>query len=348
MVILTKFGFCEATNMGYAVCHLVKGKGSGAGRGKHNDREVIPPNADKDKQDLNIEVSRTAEGLKANKLGSLGSLKDRISERIKEGYNGKREIRSDATTHISIVLTGSHEDMKNIENDATKRREWIIANYEFIEKTYKSENVVGFAVHRDEHTMHIHATVVPLTKDGRLSAKEVIGGRDGLKNLQTEYALAMSNAGFEELGRGQEGSKAKHTDVKQYYGAVKEAIQDTELTKPLEYPTFSTGGLKTPDLPEFKPKTNLLGVVDKEDMMLQVNSLYDSFRKQYASVQAKQFDHITKQVNPIIQNVMEVAKKDRQKAKVLKLELDKSKLKERQKPLEKKIEKKQDFGRGMG
>jgi hypothetical protein len=158
----------------------------------------------------------------------------------------------------------------------------------------------------------------------------------------------MSNAGFEELGRGQEGSKAKHTDVKQYYGAVKEAIQDTELTKPLEYPAISTGGLKTPDLPEFKVKENLFGVIDKEDLNLQINNLYSSFKQQFSSVQAKQFDHITKQVNPIIQNVMEVAKKDRQKAKVLKLELDKTKLKERQKSVEKSKNKSQDFGHGMG
>ena len=300
--------------MGYAVLHLVKGKGSGAGRGKHNDREVIPPNADKERQHLNREIFVTDERkIGVCLLGERGLLKDRIADRIKDGYKGKKEVRKDATTHISIVLTGSHDEMTVIEKDDEKRKQWVTANFQFVAKTYGADNVVGFAVHRDEYTMHIHATVVPLTPDGRLSAKDIIGGRDGLKKLQSDYAQALSDKGFKELGRGQEGSKAKHTDVKQYYGAVKEALQDTELTKPLEYPTFSTGGLKTPDLPEFKPKTNLLGVVDKEDMMLQVNSLYDSFRKQYASVQAKQFDHITKQVNPIIQNVMEVAKKDRQK-----------------------------------
>lgn len=335
--------------MGYAVLHLVKGKGSGAGRGKHNDREVIPPNADKERQHLNREIFVTDERkIGVCLLGERGALKDRIADRIKDGYKGKKEVRKDATTHISIVLTGSHDEMTVIEKDDEKRKQWITANFQFVAKTYGADNVVGFAVHRDEYTMHIHATVVPLTPDGRLSAKDIIGGRDGLKKLQSDYAQALSDKGFKELGRGQEGSKAKHTDVKQYYGAIKEALQDNELNKPVSLPDISLGGFKTPDLPEFDVKTNLLGIVDKEDMISKFNMVFDSFKKQFAQVQFDQVQDFKKKVAPVLQNIVKVAENDRTKARVLKLELDKTKLKERQKPVEKTVEKRRDFGQSMG
>lgn len=334
--------------MGYAVLHLVKGKGSGAGRGKHNDREVIPSNADKDRQHLNREIFVTDERkIGVCLLGERGALKDRIADRIKDGYKGKKEVRKDATTHISIVLTGSHDEMTAIEKDDEKRKQWITANFQFVAKTYGADNVVGFAVHRDEYTMHIHATVVPLTPDGRLSAKDIIGGRDGLKKLQSDYAQALSDKGFKELGRGQEGSKAKHTDVKQYYGTIKEALQGNELDKPVQVPNISNGGLKTLDLPDFNVKLNLWGNIDKEDMISQVQNLITTAKQEYQKVQVEQYTHITKQVAPIVQNVLQVAQKDRQKARVLKLEIDKTKLKERQKPVEKTKSKGHDFSPGI-
>ena len=39
-------------------------------------------------------------------------------------------------------------------------------------------NVVSFIVHLDELNPHAHAVIVPITKDGRLSAKDMFGGND--------------------------------------------------------------------------------------------------------------------------------------------------------------------------
>ena len=55
--------------------------------------------------------------------------------------------------------------------------EWQRANIKFLEDEYGKENIVKLELHRDEKTPHFHAIVVPLTKDGRLSAKEVVGDR---------------------------------------------------------------------------------------------------------------------------------------------------------------------------
>ena len=46
--------------------------------------------------------------------------------------------------------------------------------------------------------MHIHAVTVPLTSDGRLSAKEVLGGRKEMSERQDRYAAQMKSLDLKE------------------------------------------------------------------------------------------------------------------------------------------------------
>ena len=69
------------------------------------------------------------------------------------------------------------------------------------EERIRRKNIVRFTVHRDEKTMHIHAVTVPITQDGRLSAKEIMGNRKEMQNRQDRYADHMKNFGLE---RGKE------------------------------------------------------------------------------------------------------------------------------------------------
>ncbi|MBE3084567.1 plasmid recombination protein, partial [Escherichia coli] len=62
-------------------------------------------------------------------------------------------------------------------------------------------------VHRDEATPHLSAFVVPLTQDGRLSAKEFIGGGAKKRGDQRTHAGSVKKLGLE---RGIEGSRAPH------------------------------------------------------------------------------------------------------------------------------------------
>ena len=48
-------------------------------------------------------------------------------------------------------------------------------------------------VHYDETTPHMHILSVPLTQDGRLSAREIVGNRANLSRMQTEF--------FEQVGK---------------------------------------------------------------------------------------------------------------------------------------------------
>lgn len=191
----------------YAVMHISKCGGSATGIGKHIDRESDPKNADKERRHLNQELIQRRSS----------NLNNDIKARIAEGYTQPKAIRKDAVKALTIVLTGSHDQMKEIERDPKLFQEWKQQNYDFIANKFGRDNIVRLTLHRDELTPHIHAVVVPITKDGRLSAKAFIDGPKELAELQTQYANQMK--GF-ELERGRLNSVVKHTSVKEYYAKV--------------------------------------------------------------------------------------------------------------------------------
>ena len=55
---------------------------------------------------------------------------------------------------------------------------------DFLIRRVGRENIVSALVHMDEKTPHLHLTFVPLTKDNRLCAKEIIGNRANLTKWQ--------------------------------------------------------------------------------------------------------------------------------------------------------------------
>lgn len=52
--------------------------------------------------------------------------------------------------------------------------------------------VIAAIIHMDEKTPHMHVMSVPITQDGRLSARDIIGNKTKMSNLQTKY--------YEEVG----------------------------------------------------------------------------------------------------------------------------------------------------
>lgn len=211
--------------MGFAVLHIEKGTaGKAGGLGNHIDRTKKVPNADPTLSEKNFYVRTDFEKglvyLTTNR--EIKTLQERINGRIQEGYKGKTAIRKDAVTHLNIVLTGSHKEMKAIEGDAEKLRNWTYLNYAFVAERFGYKNIVEFSCHCDERTPHVHCVVVPLTKDGRLSAKEVMGNRHKMSELQDSYGKLMQNKFG--LQRGIKGSTATHDSVREYYGRIKERL----------------------------------------------------------------------------------------------------------------------------
>ena len=216
----------------YAVFHSEKGKVSSAVIGRHIDRtegaEYTYQHADPSRKNLNIHFD----------LGDFTKMElhAAVEKRIEEGYQAKNKagelkaIRKDAVKYNTHILTGTHEKMKEIENNPQKREEWINANLNFIKKEFGAENLVRFAVHRDEKTMHIHAVTVNLTADGRLSAKEIIGSKKEMQQRQDRYSEAMKPFGLE---RGLRNTGIKHEGSREYYARMEESLKEEDSTEDL-------------------------------------------------------------------------------------------------------------------
>lgn len=234
----------------YCVIHIEKQSGPTGALGRHIDRRIQPKNANPEKANLNFAITtREINGrnsVVACRPDEQAPLIDRVNDRIREGYKGKKALRKDAIKQLNVILTGSHDAMTAM--DEGQISEWALNNYIFLADKYGRENVVGFVVHLDERTPHIHATIVPLTEDGRLSAKEVVGNNKQLAALQDEYAEAMKQF---DLVRGRRYSQASHLTTAEYYRVVEATeeslsplLSDEQLPEPPQVTTPPLNPLK--------------------------------------------------------------------------------------------------------
>lgn len=187
--------------MAYAImrCKKLSTFGSVASSLKHCYRDRETPNADQDRTQNNAHfaASTTDE--------AMGKLRNMLPE--------KR--RKDAVLAVEYVMSVSPEWWtKASEKDKTG---WTEKSIDWLKTKYGADRLITATMHLDEITPHLSAFVVPLTQDGRLSAKDFIGGRDKMSRDQTSYAKTLESLG---ISRGVEGSRAKHQAVKKYYTEV--------------------------------------------------------------------------------------------------------------------------------
>ena len=93
-----------------------------------------------------------------------------ISHRIRTA-GIKRKITPDQVRAIRIVLSGTHEDMARVQDEG-RLNEWCGDNLQWLHRTFGKENTVSAVLHMDEHTPHIHATVVPIVTGERRKARK--------------------------------------------------------------------------------------------------------------------------------------------------------------------------------
>ncbi len=182
----------------------LKGLGATARSLQHNFREIETPNADLDRISDNI---HSATGV------------DEVMEKLRERLNSlERKPRKDAVTCVEYLMTASPEWFSSASGE--QQDSFFKSSYEWLDEKYGTENIISFSIHKDETTPHIPAHIVPITKDGRLSAKELIGAKKQMQEDQTTFALKHEHIGLE---RGVKGSKAVHQDIKAYYASVNKA-----------------------------------------------------------------------------------------------------------------------------
>lgn len=206
--------------MPYAILRTKKLKSMAGvfGSGRHTFREIPTPN------------SNGAPNLHLSGATSAGELADRVRAMLPE------RRRKDAVLCIEYLITaspeaftrhGGHLDDEGREAGAgigyfERAMAWLKARH-------GGQNIVCAINHLDEQTPHLVAYVVPMTRDGRLSARDFLGGSAKLRKMQTDFHRQCG----QQLGlsRGVEGSKATHQRVSRYYESLETAAATPTLTR---------------------------------------------------------------------------------------------------------------------
>lgn len=108
--------------------------------------------------------------------------------------------RKDSIRMIETLFTASPEFFKG------KKRAEIRVFFEealhFLEQHQSKETIISAVVHMDEKTPHMHLSFVPLTEDGRLCAKEIVGNKKKLTQWQDRFWEHMVKK-YPDLERGE-------------------------------------------------------------------------------------------------------------------------------------------------
>lgn len=138
-----------------------------------------------------------------------------IDEKIERNYMGKRRIRKDAVKHIDGMITSDNEFFSNQTPADTKQ--FFEHAKEFLEQEYGKDNLLYATVHMDERTPHMHFGIVPITEDGRMSAKDVVGNKKALTSFQDRFNEYVNQRGYElERGTSRELTNRQHDQVNRY------------------------------------------------------------------------------------------------------------------------------------
>lgn len=198
-----------ACDMSFCILRTKKLKGIGAvaSSGRHTFREDVTPNADPARTPKNRIVGANSS---ASLLGALRSL---LPE--------KR--RKDAVLAIEYLITASPEFFQDEHGANATRSEFFNAGLRFLRLRHGEKNIISAALHLDEKTPHLVVYAVPLNADGKLCAKDFLGGRAKLTQLQSDFHDVVGKSFG--LQRGVRGSRASHQDIKKFYSNMQDQPQ---------------------------------------------------------------------------------------------------------------------------
>lgn len=193
--------------------------------------------------DHNYDRSRTALNFQIGPRGVITTVDksrrigDRVEEIIKKHLRPDARVTSISNRAVMVVFGGNRERMREMAFGSQELNEYVETNshlvrqpeieqwakdiYGFVCREFGEENIASFIVHLDETGPHAHCVFVPLTADGRLSSKEVLGGKNKfeakqhMRDLHTRLAEVNRKYG---LDRGDDihETGARHRSTAEY------------------------------------------------------------------------------------------------------------------------------------
>ena len=128
--------------------------------------------------------------------------------------------RTDSVRVVETLITASPEFFKDKKKAQIK--EYFEHALKFILKHVPQERILSAVIHVDEKTPHMHLSFVPITEDGRLSAKDIVGNRKKLTWWQDEFWKHMVKK-YPDMERGESASETgrEHIPPRLFKQAVK-------------------------------------------------------------------------------------------------------------------------------
>ena len=178
----------------YAILRFAKYKGPEiSGIEAHNERT-------KEKYESNPDIDPTRTHLNFHLIKPERKYRAESEKQIAEA--GCR-TRSDSVRVVEALITATPEFFKGKKRAEIK--EFFNEALEFIKQNQAPETIISAVVHLDEKSPHMHLCFVPLTEDGRLSAKDIMGNKKKLTWWQDEFWKHMVKK-FPDLERGESAS----------------------------------------------------------------------------------------------------------------------------------------------
>ena len=112
--------------------------------------------------------------------------------------------RSDSVRLVEALVTATPEFFKGKKKAEIKA--YFQEALDFIREHQDQKTIISAVVHMDEKTPHMHLSFVPLTADGRLSAKEIVGNKKKLTQWQDKFWKHMVRK-YPDLERGESASQ---------------------------------------------------------------------------------------------------------------------------------------------
>lgn len=179
----------------YAILRFAKYKGPEIGHiESHNERT-------KEKYASNPDVDTFRSHLNFHLVSPERKYRAEAEKRIAEA--GCR-TRSDSARVVEALVTASPAFFKGKKKGEV--RAYFQEALDFIKQNQSPETIISAVVHMDEKTPHMHLSFVPLTADGRLSAKEIVGNKKKLTQWQDRFWEHMVKK-YPDLERGESASE---------------------------------------------------------------------------------------------------------------------------------------------
>lgn len=253
--------------------HVEAGKSFGTAEANENerrwnndkiDRKNLDPTNHYDKTRMKVNFEIGPDG-KVHPLGyQKKSLEVRLQERLTElGWKPfKPDSKIQPNCCAKFIFGGNHDrtlemafgtQTVNLDKDADNSHlqrcpeieQWAKDVYDWCAKRYGQENIIGFQVHLDESSPHIHALIVPVgqrAKSGRECVmwsakfgKSCYGYGHILREMHTSLYEEVGNRYGLERGDSIEGRNVSHLSKRDYIRKLsKDAKQAEKAVKGLQ------------------------------------------------------------------------------------------------------------------